>query len=134
MSPTLIVFPFRPGRGPGDDMANDCIFCKVIKGEIRSDILDRDSQIIVLRDINPQAPTHLLIVPIQHIAGVIDIGESRKDLMSRLVLKANEMAARTGIAEKGYRLAINQGQAGAQSIAHLHLHLLGGRLLSGKLG
>ena len=115
-------------------MAGDCIFCKIGSGEIKSDILDRDEKLFVLRDINPQAPVHLLVIPFEHIPSLADIGESQADLISRMVLMANKAAIQQGVAEKGYRLAINCREEGGQTVGHLHMHLLGGRQLSGRLG
>ncbi len=112
----------------------DCIFCKVAKGEIPSDILHQDDKALVIRDINPQAPTHLLILPKEHLGSLRDINGANASLMSHMVLLANRMAKREGVADKGYRLAINCGEEGGQTVGHLHIHLLGGRHLSGQLG
>ena len=115
-------------------MADDCIFCKIASGELQSDVLDHDDTVLVLRDINPQAPVHLLIMPFEHIATVADLDDSHADLVGRMVSMANRMAVQEGVAERGYRLAINCGEEGGQSVDHLHMHLLGGRQLSGALG
>ena len=112
----------------------DCIFCKIAQGEIPSDVLHQDDKALVIRDINPQAPTHLLILPREHLDSLRDITDANVSLMSHMVLLANRMAEREGVAEKGYRLAINCGQEGGQTVGHLHIHLLGGRALSGRLG
>lgn len=112
----------------------DCIFCRIIQGEVPSETLHRDDQTIVIRDINSQAPTHLLIMPIRHLGAVSDITSENASLISHMVLVAKEMALKEGIAERGYRLAINCGKEGGQTVQHLHMHLLGGRALSGKLG
>jgi histidine triad (HIT) family protein len=115
-------------------MASDCIFCKIGSGEVQGDVLDHDDKVLVLRDINPQAPVHLLIMPFEHVATVADLDDSHADLVGRMVSMANQMAVREGLIERGYRLAINCGKEGGQSVDHLHMHLLGGRQLSGALG
>ena len=112
----------------------DCIFCKIAKGEVPSDVLHQDDELLVIRDINPQAPTHLLIMPKEHLDSLRDITEANAALISHMVLLANQMAQKEGVAERGYRLAINCGEEGGQSVGHLHLHLLGGHALSGRLG
>lgn len=111
----------------------DCIFCKIGKGEIKGDIVDRDERLFVLKDINPQAPVHLLVMPFEHIASVADITESRADLIGRMVLMANRAAAKAGLSGKGYRLVINCGKEGGQTVAHLHMHVLGGRQMGGNM-
>ena len=111
----------------------DCIFCRIINGEIQSDILYQDEEVIAIRDINPQAPTHLLVLPKSHIASLAQVGADQKPLLGHLVHVANELAKREGITDKGYRLVINSGVEAGQEVLHLHLHLLGGRPL-GKMG
>ena len=114
-------------------MKKDCIFCRIISGEIQSDIIYQDEEVIAIRDINPQAPTHLLVLPRAHIPSLADVGSDQEPLLGHLVHVANELAKREGIADKGYRLVINSGAEAGQEVPHLHLHLLGGRAL-GKLG
>ncbi|MBE9501419.1 MAG: histidine triad nucleotide-binding protein [Chloroflexi bacterium] len=114
-------------------MNKDCIFCRIISGEIQSDIIYQDEEVIAIRDINPQAPTHLLVLPRAHIPSLADVGADQEQLLGHLVHVANELAKSEGIAEKGYRLVINCGLEAGQEVPHLHLHLLGGRPL-GKLG
>ncbi len=111
----------------------DCIFCRIINGEIQSDILYQDEEVIAIRDINPQAPTHLLVLPKSHIASLAQVGPDQKPLLGHLVHVANELAKREGVSDKGYRLVINSGAEAGQEVLHLHLHLLGGRPL-GKMG
>ena len=115
-------------------MANDCLFCKIGKGEIPGDVIEHDEKVLVLRDINPQAPVHLLVMPFEHIASVQDISEANADLMGEMVLMANKVAAQEGVEKRGYRLVINCGEEGGQSVRHLHMHVLGGRKLSGQMG
>ena len=112
----------------------DCIFCKIVGGEVPAEVLHRDEEVIVIRDINPQAPTHLLVLPTTHLASVREIGEDNASLAGHMTVVANEMAQREGVSEKGYRLAINCGDEGGQTVGHLHMHVLGGRRLSGGLG
>ena len=107
-------------------MPDDCIFCKIAAGDIPTDILDRDDLVFAIRDVNPQAPVHLLVMPIEHIASVAELGPHNADLISRMTLMANAAAAAEGIAQRGYRLTINCGEEGGQSVGHLHMHLLGG--------
>ena len=111
-----------------------CIFCRIIKGEIRGDIVDRDELVLALRDIHPQAPVHVLIMPVEHIPYVKDVGGARGELLGRMAAMAIKVAQREGIAESGYRLAINHGPDSQNNVAHLHMHLMGGRRLDGKMG
>ncbi len=112
----------------------DCIFCKIVAGEIPAEVLHRDEQVIVIRDINPQAPTHLLVLPTTHIASVREIGSENASLFGHMTVVANDMARRERVFEKGYRLVVNCGDEGGQTVGHLHMHVLGGRQLSGQLG
>ena len=112
----------------------DCIFCNIVSGKIPSELLYQDEQVIAFRDIHPQAPTHLLIVPRRHIPLLTQLTESDSSLLGHMVLVANKLAEKEGVAESGYRLVINCGRQGGQLVPHLHLHLLGGRQLSGMLG
>jgi histidine triad (HIT) family protein len=111
----------------------DCIFCRIVAGEIASDIIYQDEDAIALRDINPQAPVHLLIMPKSHIPSLAEVGVNHRQLLGHLVHVANELAKGEGISEKGYRLVINSGPESGQEVPHLHLHLLGGRQLE-KMG
>ena len=112
----------------------DCIFCQIVAGKIPSEILYQDEEVIAFRDINPQAPTHLIIIPKRHLPSLAHLSEADSSLVGHMVYIANQLATREGIAESGYRLAVNCGQEGGQLVPHLHLHLLGGRKLSGTLG
>ena len=111
----------------------DCIFCRIISGEIPSDILYQDEQVVAFRDINPKATVHLLLVPRKHIKSVAELSEDEASIMGHLVTVANRLAREAGISEKGYRLVVNSGPEGGQEVPHLHLHLLGGRQM-GILG
>jgi histidine triad (HIT) family protein len=112
----------------------DCIFCQIASGKIPGDIVYQDKEIIAFRDINPKAPLHLIIIPRKHIPSLDQLKESDTALVGRMVVVANKLAKDEGVAEKGYRLAVNCGQEGGQLVPHLHIHLLGGRKLSDDLG
>ncbi len=112
----------------------DCIFCQIVAGEIPSEILYQDEEVIAFRDINPLAPSHLLIIPRKHISSLVQLSEAESSLIGKMVNTANQLAKREGIAESGYRLVINCGEQGGQLVPHLHMHLLGGRRLSNSLG
>jgi len=112
----------------------DCIFCQIIAGKVPGEIIYQDEEVAALRDINPQAPLHLLIIPKKHIPALTHLTEAETPLLGHMVTVANQLAKREGVAESGYRLVINSGQEGGQLVPHLHLHLLGGRHLSGTLG
>ena len=106
---------------------SDCIFCKIIKGEIPSTNVYKDEQVTAFRDINPVAPTHILIVPNKHIDSVDVMIVDDGPLIGHLFTVAKELAAKEGIAEGGYRLVVNTGAESGQTVFHVHLHLLGGR-------
>ncbi len=112
----------------------DCVFCRIATGEIPADILYKDEEVIAFRDINPVAPTHVLIIPKKHIPSLVHLSETESSLIGKMVNTANQLAKREGVAEKGYRLVINSGKQGGQLVPHLHLHLIGGRQLSNALG
>ena len=106
---------------------SDCIFCKIVGGEIPSDFVYQDDEIVVFRDVNPQAPTHLLVIPKQHIASSADVEEP--SVWSALLGRAVDVARTLGLDKGGYRMVINTGAQGGQTVPHLHLHLLSGRNL-----
>ena len=112
----------------------DCIFCKIAAGEIPSEILYQDGEVIAFPDINPAATTHLLVVPKRHIPTLAHLSEAEIPLIGHMVIIANRLAREHGIAESGYRLVINCGKEGGQVIPHLHMHILGGRQLSVGMG
>jgi histidine triad (HIT) family protein len=105
----------------------DCIFCKIIKGDIPSTNVFRDERVTAFRDLNPLAPTHILIVPNKHIDSVNMLAADDEPLIGRLFTTARQIAAQEGVAEGGYRLVINTNAAAGQTVFHIHLHLLGGR-------
>ena len=112
----------------------DCIFCQIVAGKVPSQILYQDEEIIAFPDINPLAPTHLIIIPRRHILSLAHLTEAESPLVGHMVNVANQLAKREGIIEGGYRLVINCGEQGGQLVPHLHMHLLGGRRLSDDLG
>ena len=113
-------------------MPEDCIFCKIIGGEVPSDTLHRDDTVIAIRDINPRAPTHMLVIPMEHITYLDTVSADKEALLGHLLLVGRDMARSEGLIESGYRLAINQGQDAGQMAPHLHLHVLGGRPLGAE--
>lgn len=112
----------------------ECIFCRIVAGEIPADIVYQDKELVAFRDINPQAPTHILIIPKSHIASMTDLTGKQQALMGRVILLAKELAEKEGIAAGGYRLSVSTGADGGQFVPHIHFHLLGGRKLDDKLG
>lgn len=106
---------------------SDCLFCGLIRGEVKGKIVHRDEKVIAIQDINPQAPVHLLIMPRKHVATLLEITEEDKDLVGHIFLVANQLAKAHGVAKNGFRVVINCGPQAGQSVYHIHLHLLGGR-------
>ena len=106
---------------------SDCIFCKIAAGDIPSDIVFQNDELVAFRDINPQAPHHVQIIPRRHIETSLDLNEDDAGLVSRMILTANRIARDLGLSEHGYRLVFNCKQDGGQEVYHIHLHLLGGR-------
>lgn len=107
----------------------ECIFCKIINGEIPCAKVFEDDKILAFNDINPEAPTHVLIIPKEHIASANELNEDNIDVIGHIFLKAKEIANKLGIAEEGYRIVNNCGKNGGQTVGHIHYHLLGGREL-----
>ena len=112
----------------------DCIFCQIVAGNVPSEIVYQDEEVIAFRDINPQAPTHLIIIPKKHIHSLAHLSEAESPLVGQMIIIANQLAREEGIFESGYRLVMNCGKEGGQLVPHLHLHLLGGKNLSDALG
>jgi len=112
----------------------DCIFCEIVAGKVPSEIIYQDEKVIAIRDINPQAPIHLLIISKRHIPSLTHLSEAEAPLMGHMVNIANQLAKREGIFDSGYRLVVNCGKEGGQLVPHLHMHLLGGKKLSNGLG
>ncbi|MFP4081019.1 MAG: histidine triad nucleotide-binding protein [Ectothiorhodospira sp.] len=112
----------------------DCIFCRIAQGEIPADKVYEDDQVVAFRDLNPQAPVHILVIPKRHVATLNDLPEEDTTLVGRLQQVAVQLARQEGIAEEGYRTVINCNPAGGQSVYHLHLHLMGGRQMAWPAG
>jgi histidine triad (HIT) family protein len=115
-------------------MNEECIFCRIVAGEVPADIVYQDEDFLAFRDIMPKAPKHVLIIPKTHIASVAELADGQQGLAGRLIIIARNLARKEGIARKGYRLAINCGPEGGQVVPHLHLHLIGGRQMDARLG
>lgn len=111
-------------------MSQDCLFCKIVDGDIAADVVFESDNAIAFRDVNPQAPTHVLVIPRQHIATINDLEPGNESLVGELYLAARQIAADEGIAEAGYRTVMNCNKGAGQSVFHIHLHVLGGRTLS----
>lgn len=112
----------------------ECIFCRIIAGEIPADVVFQDAEFLAFWDLHPQAPKHILIVPKAHIPSMNDVTDQQAGLLGKLLLVAKNVAEKEAIATKGYRLIINCGSDGGQFVQHLHLHLLGGRKLEDQMG
>lgn len=108
----------------------DCLFCEIAKGKIQSDIVYEDEQVLVLSDINPQAPEHKLIIPRKHIATINDLAPEDGQIVGHMTLVAKQMAKSLGVEEAGYRLVFNVNEGGGQAVYHIHMHLLAGRQLT----
>ncbi len=106
---------------------SDCLFCRMVEGEIPADVVHEDEDILAFRDINPQAPCHILIIPKRHIATLNDLTDDDAALVGRILLTARRLAAEEGAAESGYRTVFNCNRAAGQEVFHIHLHLLAGR-------
>lgn len=104
----------------------DCIFCKIIKGEVPSKKVYEDKNLIAFHDINPKAPVHVLILPVKHIESIREVEDGDKALMGELILAAKKIAQKLGIEKSGYKVVVNNGEGSGQLVFHLHLHLLGG--------
>ena len=113
-------------------LMENCLFCKIIKGEIPSTKVYEDEKILAFRDIAPQAPTHILVIPKEHIGGVDELGENNSAVVSHIFVKIAEIAKNEGLTN-GYRVVSNIGEDGGQTVRHLHFHILGGEKLSEKM-
>jgi len=111
-----------------------CIFCQIAEGTIPANVVFKDDKVMAFRDIHPQAPVHIVIIPIKHIEKLTDIRGDDFGLIAYIFDIANDLARSEGIAGRGYRVVVNSGKEGGQVVQHLHFHLLGGRQLSGELG
>ncbi len=107
-------------------MRNDCVFCSIIKGDAPAKFVYQDEDMVVFHNIRPSAPVHVLIVPVEHIESINSLKEMHGAVISKMMLKAKEIAAQLGIKDTGYKLIINVGSGAGQVIFHLHIHLIGG--------
>jgi histidine triad (HIT) family protein len=114
----------------GIEMSSDCLFCKILAGDIPADLVYESDTAVGFRDINPKAPTHVLVIPRKHIATINDIGPEDEEIVGSLYTAAREIAAAEGIADDGYRAVMNCNESAGQTVFHIHLHVLGGRALS----
>jgi histidine triad (HIT) family protein len=108
-------------------MSEDCLFCKIIAGELPSNKVYSDDEVYAFHDISPAAPVHVLLIPKKHMSAVNDSDTESQALLGNLLLKANDIATQLGLADDGFRYVINTGKNGGQTVFHLHLHILGGK-------
>ncbi len=106
---------------------SDCIFCKIAEKKIPSKIVHEDDKAVAFDDVNPQAPTHVLVIPKRHVASLAELNEADTGLLAHLMMTGSKVAKQKGIADGGYRIVVNTGRNGGQTVFHLHLHVLGGR-------
>lgn len=122
-----IVMSSNEGRALSDSTLQACIFCRIARGEIPATRVLDEEDVVAFRDLNPQAPQHILLIPRRHIESIDRLSDDDAALVGKLFLAARDLARREGLSESGYRIVTNVGEDGGQSVAHLHLHLLGGR-------
>ncbi len=111
-------------------MPSDCLFCRIVAGEVPSTKVHEDDLVLAIRDVNPRAPTHILLMPKEHVASAADLTDAHGPMLGRLFAVAATLSRNEGIAEAGYRLVANVGRYAGQSVDHFHVHLLGGRPFS----
>lgn len=109
------------------------VFCKIIKGELKADVVYKDKEFMVIKDINPQAPVHLLLMPIKHYLDIHEVIEDDPAILGKAFKVADKVAHDVGLTEKGYRVIINEGEHGGKLVPHLHMHILGGKRLEPKI-
>ena len=105
----------------------DCIFCKIVSGQIPASVVYRNDQVMAFRDLNPVAPTHILIIPLEHITSLSDLSPEDERIAGQILLAARTVAEKAGVLESGYRLVFNNGRDALQSVGHIHAHLIGGK-------
>jgi histidine triad (HIT) family protein len=115
-------------------MSDDCLFCKIIAGEIPSNKVYSDDEVYAFEDISPQAPVHVLVVPKRHIEDMLAATETDEALLGKLLLRANAIAGQLGLSDSGFRYVINTGPDSCRTIFHIHLHIIGGRKLAATMG
>ncbi len=106
---------------------SDCLFCSIAAGDIEADVVYEDDKVIGFRDINPQAPVHILVIPRQHLASLNELESAADDLPASLFTAVPEIAREAGVVENGYRVVVNNGDDAGQEVEHLHVHILAGR-------
>jgi histidine triad (HIT) family protein len=109
---------------------SECLFCGIVAGRVKANVVYQDDAIVAFKDIAPRAPVHILIIPRKHLASVTDVGEQDRNLVGQIFQVAAKLAREQGIADSGYRIVVNSGADAGQSVFHLHYHLLGGRRMS----
>jgi len=105
----------------------DCIFCRIIAGELPADFLHKDDLVVAIADLHPKAPTHLLLMPVAHVVSAADLTDAHAPMLGRLFAVGAKLAREAGVLDSGFRLVANAGKGAGQSVPHLHFHLLGGR-------
>ena len=108
---------------------DNCIFCKIVKGDIPSTKVYEDDDMIIIKDLNPQAPVHLLLIPKEHYANIVEMSDAQAQTLAKCLKKLSTLTNKLGL-QNGFRLVSNKGEDGCQSVGHLHIHILGGRKLS----
>lgn len=108
---------------------DNCIFCKIVKGDIPSAKVYEDEDMIIIKDLNPQAPVHLLLIPKEHYANIVEMSDAQAQTLAKCLKKLSTLTDKLGL-QNGFRLVYNKGEDGCQSVGHLHIHILGGRKLS----
>lgn len=114
-------------------MDNNCVFCKIINGEIPSTKVYEDDDMLIIKDLNPQAPIHLLLLPKEHYANIIEMSDAQAQTLAKCIKKLSDITDQLGL-QNGFRLISNKGKDGCQSVEHLHIHILGGAPLADKMG
>lgn len=107
----------------------DCIFCKIVAGEIPGNIIHQNDEVLAFHDVNPVAPSHVLIIPRKHISSMNEANDADRQVLGELMLRAKAIANELGINESGYRMVVNTGRGVGQTVFHIHLHLMGGRAM-----
>ncbi|MBT4836547.1 MAG: histidine triad nucleotide-binding protein [Methylococcales bacterium] len=109
---------------------SNCLFCKIINGDIPADIVYQDDELLAFRDVSPQAPTHVLIIPKKHISTINDIEQNDAELIGKMMLTAKKIANDEGVSDEGYRVVMNCNALAGQTVFHIHLHLMAGRAMT----
>lgn len=117
-------------RGREEALVNDCLFCGIVDGTIKANVVFQNDRVVAFKDISPKAPVHVLIIPRKHLASVLDIAVEDGALIGEIFQVAGRLAQDLGLANKGFRVVVNSGADAGQSVFHLHYHLLGGRRMS----